>query len=811
MNLKNIVTKGCLAIALFCINTAHAQFKIAGTVLGPNQKPIPYAAIAIKNTFISTMANGDGQFEIKNLKSGKYTLITHGVGYKQRVDTINLFTVDVEIAVVLKNEDINLDEIVVNSTRADKQSGMAYTVLNKEDIEKSNLGQDVPMILNTAPSVVVNTDAGNGVGYTGLRIRGTDGTRINVTINGIPVNDAESQGTFFVNTPDLLSSVNSIQVQRGVGASSNGAGAFGGSINMQTNTLNEKPYAQLINSGGSYNTYRNTIAAGSGLISNHFAFDARLSRIGSDGYIDRAKSTLNSYYLSGGYYSNKTVVKAIMFSGNEKTYQAWYYVPEDSIKRGNRTYNPAGEYLDANGKVRYYNNETDNYKQDNYQIHLIQTINDKLNFTLAGHYTEGKGYYEQYRSNDALANYGIADVVIDSITTITNSDLIRRRWLDNDFIGAVGNFNYTPSSKVKFTLGGGTNQYFGRHMGEVIWARYSSNSDIGKRYYYNRAFKNDNNVYLKSNINFMKNASAFIDLQYRNVFYSFLGFDSTLASAQQSVKYDFFNPKVGLNYNISEKIRVYASYAIANKEPNRDDFTQSSIASRPKHESLNDLEIGGSFSNKDIFFEATIYNMDYTNQLVLNGAVNDVGAYNRVNVKKSYRRGIELQAAVNITKYFTLSGNVTLSKNKIKDYVEFLDSASADYSVYKQMEIKYSETDISFSPNITSCGIITFKAGDLLNISLINKYVGRQYLDNTSNVNRSINPYSVFDVKLTSTIKTKWIKEIMFMVSANNILSTKYETNGYTFSYYTDTTLNTFNYLSPAAPFNVLGGVSLKF
>lgn len=810
MKLKKLLAKACFFMALSFAVNVKAQHKIVGVVTGPNEKPIPYAAIGIKNTFISSMANNEGKFEIKNLKPGKYILITHCIGYKPRVDSIDI-SGDLSIQIILKKEDVNLDEIPVSSTRATKQTGMAYTELNKEDIEKQNLGQDIPMVLNTAPSVVTNSDAGNGIGYTGLRIRGTDGTRINVTINGIPVNDAESQGTYFVDMPDLLSSVNSIQIQRGVGASSNGAGAFGASINMQTNTLNEKPYAQLINSGGSYRAYRNTIAAGTGLIGNHWAFDARLSRIGSNGYIDRAKTNLNSYYLSGGYYGNKTVVKAIMFSGNEKTYQAWYYVPEDSIKRGNRTYNPAGEYYDSNGNVHYYDNETDNYKQDNYQLHLIQTVNDKLNFTLAGHYTDGKGYYEEYRSNDALANYGIANVVVDSLTTITNSDIVRRRWLDNDFIGAVGNINYTPVSKIKFTLGGGTNQYFGRHMGEVIWARYASNSETGKRYYYDRAFKNDNNVYLKTNINFMKNAYAFVDLQYRNVFYSFLGFDSSLANVQQSVKYDFFNPKVGLNYNINEKARIYASYSIANKEPNRDDFVQSSSKSRPKAEKLNDLELGGSYANKDVYFEATFYNMDYTNQLVLNGAVNDVGAYNRVNVTKSYRRGIELQAAFNITKYFTLSGNVTLSKNKIKDYVEFLDSASADYSVYKQMEIKYSETDISFSPNVTSSGILTFKAGDILNISLINKYVSRQYLDNTSNVNRSINPYSVFNIKLTSTIKTKWIKEIMFIVSANNIFSTKYETNGYTFSYYTDTTLSTYNYLAPAAPFNVMGGVSLKF
>jgi len=809
MKQKKINLICSISAALTCVFSASAQFKITGTITGANQKPLPYTAVGIQNTFISTMSQNNGRYEIKNLKAGKYVLQSHCIGYKTRRDTIDV-SADMNFDIALTNEDISLDEIMVSSTRATKESGMAYTEIDREDIQKQNLGQDIPMLLNTAPSVVVNTDAGNGIGYTGMRIRGTDGSRINVTINGIPVNDAESQGTYFVDMPDLVSSVNSIQIQRGVGTSANGAGAFGASINMQTNTLNEKPYAQLINSGGSYKTYRNTIAAGSGLISNHWAFDARLSRIGSDGFIDRAKSQLNSYYLSGGYYSNKTVLKAIMFSGNEKTYQAWYYVPEDSIKRGNRTYNPSGEYYDADGKVHYYDNETDNYKQDNYQVHLIQTINDKLNFTLAGHYTEGKGYYEQYRSNDGLATYGIADVIIGN-DTITQSDIIRRRWLDNDFIGAIGNINYAPSNNVKLTLGGGTNQYFGRHMGEVIWARYASNSDIGKRYYYNRSFKNDNNVYLKTNMNFVKNAYAFVDLQYRNVFYSFLGFDSTLANVQQSVMYDFFNPKIGLNYNISNKIRIYASYAIANKEPNRDDFIQSSSKSRPKHETLNDLELGGAFSSKNIFAEINFYNMDYTNQLVLNGKVNDVGAYNRVNVAKSYRRGVEIQAAVNITKFFTLSGNITLSKNKIKDYVEFMDSANADYSVYKQMEIKYKESDISFSPNITSCGIVTFKASKLFELSLVNKYVGRQFLDNTSSVNRSINPYYVMDIKMSSTVSTKWINEITFMVSVNNVFSNKYETNGYTYSYYTDATLNTFNYKAPSAPLNFLGGVSLKF
>lgn len=809
MKLKKAARLCSLAIGILYMPVAKAQFTISGTVSGPDKNAIPYSSIGIKNTFISSQANAFGEFKIAGLNAGTYILQTTCVGYRMKYDTVQLND-NFKIDIVLNESEIRLDEIPVSSTRATKQSAMAYSEISKDEIAKQNLGQDLPMILNLAPSAVVNSDAGNGIGYTGMRIRGTDGTRINVTINGIPVNDAESQGTFFVDMPDLLSSVNSIQIQRGVGASSNGAGAFGASINMQTNTLNEKPYAELINSGGSYNTLRNTINVGSGLIGGKFAFDARLSKINSNGYIDRSSTNLKSYYLSGGYYGQKTVIKALMFSGNEKTYQAWYYVPEDSIKYGNRTYNPAGEYYDVNGNVHYYPNETDNYKQDNYQLHFIQTITNKLNFTIAGHYTEGKGYYEQYRQNEALSFYGMNNV-FNANDTIYTTDLIRRRWLDNDFAGVVYSLNYSPSTKLKITLGGGNNNYYGRHNGEVIWARYASNSEINHRYYNNYAFKNDNNVYVKSTVTLAKGLSAILDVQYRNVYYSFLGFDTTLAQMQQSVKYDFFNPKFGLNYNINDKIRVYASYAMTNKEPNRDDFVQSTNKSRPKYESLNDLEIGGAYASKDVFGEITLYNMDYTNQLVLNGEVNDVGAYNRVNVKKSYRRGVELQAGVNITKYFTVSGNLTLSQNKIKEYIEYVDSASADGSVYTQYKINYSNTDISFSPNVISGGILTVKPIKGLEISFINKYVGRQYLDNTGNSSRSINPYYVADARINYNLKTKWHTEIGLNFMVHNLLSTKYETNGYTFSYYTDTKLNTFNYKAPSAPINFLAGITLKF
>lgn len=806
MSTKNIVNiiAGCLSVLHL-----NAQFSITGSISSPTGKAIPFAIVGVQNTFLSTQANEQGKFTFEGLKPGNYLLITQCVGYKKRIDSVQLNS-DIILDILLKNSDVSLDEIVVSSTRADKNTGIAFTNLSKEDIQKQNLGQDAPYILNNLPSVVVNSDAGNAVGYTGIRIRGSDATRINVTINGIPVNDAESQGTYWVDMPDVVSSANNIQVQRGVGTSANGAGAFGASINLQTNTLNEKPYAQAISTGGSFNTFRNSFLAGTGLINDHFTFDARASYITSDGYIDRASSKLNSYYFSGGYYGKKSVLKFIAFSGLEKTYQAWYYVPEDSIKKGNRTYNPAGEYYDANGKVHYYNNETDNYQQDNYQLHFIQQINDKLNFNLAGHYTKGKGYYEEYKQSQSLSNYGL-DPVILSNDTIYSTDLIRRLWLNNDFVGGIFSLNYTPQSRIKFTFGGGYNSYFGRHYDQITWAQFASNSEINQVYNSDNANKNDGNFYLKTNYKPINNLNVFIDLQYRMINYIFNGPDDSLNNKRTVVNYGFFNPKFGLNYDLSSRTAIYASFGMANKEPNRNDFVQSTPKSRPKYEQLMDIEAGINQSFKNLGLNLNFYDMEYNNQLVLNGQVNNVGAYNRINVAKSYRRGLEFQAQFNITKYVNVNANITLSKNKIKDFTEYIDSTDASYSVYTQYKIQYKETDISFSPNIISSGVITLKPFKGFEFSIINKYVGRQYLDNTTNIRRSINPYYVMDARINYTIKTKWNSEVGFMLSVYNLLSTKYETNGYTFSYYTDDKLNTFNYLAPAAPINVLGGISFKF
>lgn len=807
---KQKMAKILFAAAFFSMAKINAQHSLSGNVKSNKGEVVPFAVIGINNTQLSATTNSEGAFKFKNLKNDTYILTTKCLGYLDKIDTI-VISADLVFDPQLLESNKQLDEVVVNATRVDKNNGMAFSNIDSETLKKQNLGQDAPYMLNQLPSVVVNSDAGAGVGYTGLRIRGSDGTRINVTINGVPVNDAESQGTYFVDMPDLVSSTNNIQVQRGVGASSNGAGAFGASINFQTNELKDKPYANVISTAGSFDTYRNTIAAGTGLLNNKFTLDARASKITSNGYIDRAKSNLQSYYIAAGFYGKKSVLKFINFLGQEKTYQAWYYVNEDSIKKGNRTDNPAGLYIDANGKTKYYNNETDNYKQNNFQLHFIHQINSNLSFNITGHYTKGKGYYEQYKQGQSFSSYAMADVITPKGDTITSTDLIRRLWLDNDFAGGIFNFNYTPNSKLAFTLGGGYNTYYGKHFNRVMWAQYASNSEVNHQYMFNTANKNDGNIYLKTNYKPITGLNIFIDLQVRNVEHRFLGFNDSLASKMQNQSYTFFNPKMGLSYDVSSNFNCYASLAVANKEPNRDDFVQSSPKSRPLPEQLIDLEAGIKFNKKNIYAAANFYNMQYNNQLVLNGQVNNVGAYNRVNVGTSNRRGVELEVNVNLGKFFMVGGNLTLSQNKIEKFVEFIDSSDASYSIYTQYKKEYKNTDISFSPNVISSGMFTIKPVKNMEITFINKYVGRQFMDNTSNVKRSINPYNVVDARLNYTIKTKLIPEISFMLSVHNLLSAKYETNGYTYSYYTDATLNTFNYKAPSALINFLGGVSLKF
>lgn len=801
------LVKKAVMLFLFasCID-AVAQIKFTGKITNEKNEPISFAVIGVKKGFASGISNAEGNFKLEHLPTGIHVIEIKYLGYRSISDTIKLNTdFSKDYTMLLDNK--TLDEVVVQSTRVGKFSGMAFSDIGKDELAKNNLGKDVPMILDQMASVVINTDAGNGVGYTGLRIRGSDGTRINVTINGVPVNDAESQGTFFVNMPDLMSSVNSIQVQRGVGASSNGAGAFGASINFQTNQLNEKAYGQLISTTGTYNTFRNTIAVGTGLLNNKFTIDARASKITSDGYIDRAKSNLGSMYLAAGYYGKKDVIKFIAFTGKEKTYQAWYYVSEDSLKKGNRTDNPAGIYFDTNGKLQYYNNETDNYQQDNYQLHYIRSVGSKTSFNLTGHYTKGRGYYEQYKQGQSLSSYKMSDVITEKGDTITSTDLIRRLWLDNDFVGVIGNVNYKATSKLSFVLGGGYNDYYGKHFGRVLWAQYASNSTIDHEYYKNTGAKKDANLYLKINYNPLNNLYLFIDVQQRMINYSFVGYDNLLNSTKQSASLSFLNPKAGLSYLINSELNFYTSIAIGNKEPNRDDFVNSTPTSRPKAEQLTDLEMGGRYLNNNLSIQINGFNMAYKNQLALTGKVNDVGAYTRVNVDKSYRRGIEIEFAYKPVKYISLSGNLSLSQNKIVEFKEFID----DYDNGGQVEHVYKNTDISFSPNTISSACITFIPIHNLEIAFINKYVDRQYLDNTGKSERSIKPYNYNDLRLNYSFKFKSQTELGFMFTLSNMFNTVYETNGYTYGYYLGNQLNTYNYLAPAAPVHFMGGISLKF
>ncbi|MEI6021018.1 MAG: TonB-dependent receptor [Bacteroidota bacterium] len=799
-----------LAFAVLASQALFSQKSIKGKVSNERGEALPFAQVAIKNTYISSIANQNGEFDLKGIKDGTCVLMTHCIGYADALDTINLSVVK-ELQVQMKESNRRLDEIVVSSNRVNNDNGMAYANLDEATIKKQNLGQDAPYMLGQLTGVVVNSDAGNGVGYTGIRIRGSDATRINVTINGVPVNDAESQGTYYVDMPDLMSSVNNIQVQRGVGASSNGAGAFGATINFQTNQLKEKPYANLIQSGGSFNTLRTTLAAGTGLLNNKFTLDARASKISSDGYIDRAKSDLKSYYLAAGYYGKKDVLKFINFSGTEKTYQAWNYVLQDSIQMGNRTFNSCGAYTDANGQIKYYNNETDNYTQNNFQLHYIHSFSSRLNLNVSGHYTKGVGYYEQYKQNQNLANYKMQDVITVKGDTIITTDLVRRLWLDNDFAGGIFNMNYTASSKLNLTLGGGYNSYFGKHFNRVIWARTASNSEIDHQYDLNTANKNAGNIYLKLNFKPIKEMNVFVDMQARQIDYKFLGFDDANQTKMQNKSFTFFNPKLGISYNASDKLNLYASLSTASKEPNRDDFVQAAINNRPKAEQLTDLETGFRYENKGFYLGSNLYYMDYKNQLVLNGQINAVGAYNRVNVAKSFRRGIEIEASAKLNKYFQMIANCSISENKIQNFVEFIDSSDVNYTLFTQYKKHYKLSDISFSPNLVACENLVYKPFKHFEMSLIYKQVSRQYLDNTSNIKRSIQPYAVLDFRMNYQIVTKAIPEITMSLAIHNLLNKKYETNGYTYSYYSGSSLFTQNYLATAAPTNFLLALSFKF
>lgn len=662
----------------------------------------------------------------------------------------------------------NLKEVNVNALRAGNKTPVSFTNINKKKINKGNLGQDLPYIISLTPSVVTTSDAGAGIGYTGFRIRGSDPTRINVTINGIPLNDSESQGVWWVNMPDFASSVDNIQIQRGVGTSTNGAGAFGASVNLQTNDLKLKPYVTSSNTIGSYNTLKNNIEFGTGLINNQFIIDSRISKISSDGYIDRASSNLKSLFLEGTYLGDKSVIKALMFLGQELTYQAWNGVPLNYLD-SNRTFN---SYT--------YENEVDNYEQSHYQFHYSKQISESIKLKLASHYTHGEGYYEQEKLNQNFNDYGLENIIL-SLDTINSTDLIRRKWLNNDFGGLTFSLNH-DFKNIDLVLGGSYNKYSGQHYGNIIWAQFSSNGAFNHQYYWNKAEKYDHNLYLKSNYQFSTKTNMYADLQRRKIDYTFEGKDENGDLAEQNVKFIFYNPKIGFFHSISNNQSLYISHAVANREPNRNDYVESTPISRPKHETLHDTELGYKFTSSKLNFSVNLYQMNYNNQLVLTGQINDVGANTRKNIKKSFRKGLEIEANYTINTKTTWSGNISFSENKIIQHTAYIDN----WDTGLQETINYENTDLAFSPNRIWSSIINYKFDKNTEIDFISKYVGEQYIDNTSSKDRMLDAYLVNNIRVSKQWKGKYFKSFKLSFQVNNVLNNEYVSNAWIYRFISD-------------------------
>lgn len=789
-----------LALCLFAIST-WAQSSLSGKVLDAKTGEVLIgASVWTEKQGRGAVTDENGDFTITKLKEGEVQLRVSYVGFETLQRTLQVpYTGDLTLS--LNPTELLTEEFIVSATRASATTPTTFQTIDKAELSKRNLGQDIPILLNFTPSVVTNSDAGAGIGYTSMSIRGSDQSRINVTVNGIPMNDAESHGVFYVNMPDFASSVDNIQIQRGVGTSTNGAATFGASLNIQTDTRNDDPYAEISNSVGSFNSWKHTVKAGTGLLNNHFAVDARLSKITSDGYVDRAFSDLKSFFVSAGYYSENHVVKLNVFSGKEQTYQAWYGLPESKLE-DDRTFN-----------YYTYDNETDNYQQDHYQLIYTGKIGSNWKTNAALHYTYGRGYYEQFREDDDFASYGLPDVQIGE-ELISSTDIIRRRWLDNDFFGGIASVNYiSDDGKWDVILGGGANRYDGDHFGEIIWARIAGETNIRDRYYDNNAVKDDRNIYLKATHEISPGLNLFGDLQVRGINYTFFGVNDDQRIVDGNQTYTFFNPKFGLSYERSNGQVWYASYAVANREPKRSDFTDNPITEIPRPERLNDIEAGVRAQKGKFNYNANFYYMDYKDQLILTGQINDVGAYIRENVANSYRAGIELSGAYQISKQFTLVGNLTLSQNKIEEFTEYVD----DYSTaeFQQEAFTYEDTDIAFSPNAIASAIIEYRPVENLSLNWMSKYVGKQYLDNSASDSRSLDAFFTNDIRVSYQVQPRFFKSLEFNLLVNNIFNELYEPNGYTFSYYipgdSGRKLITENYYYPMAGTNFMLGLTMKF
>ncbi len=786
------------ALALIAC-TALAQARLIAQVNDTTGAVLPFAQATLGDGAFGAQADAHGHFMLSGLRAGSSRIRISLVGYHMIDTLVTLVEGDNRMDFPLKGDQRMLRSVEVSALRAGDRAPFAKSVMTKEDIAKVNTGVDLPYILDMQPNVVSTSDGGTGIGYTYMRIRGTDGTRTNITLNGVPFNDAESQGAFLVNLPDIATSAEDIEVQRGVGTSTNGPAAFGASVNLRTTSVKREAWGQAAVSGGSFNTQRYSVSAGTGLLNDRFSIDMRLSSITSDGYVDRASADLKSYFLQAAWVGAKRSLRFVHFRGKENTYQAWGGVPREVIDT-NRTYNP---YT--------YANEVDNYDQSHYQLLFDQMLgkNATLNITLFR--VQGAGYFEQYREGDDLTTYGIAPAVING-DTLTTTDVIRRRWLENTLTGANASMEMKLGAH-RLVLGGSYSDYRGDHFGEAIWARYAGDLDIRDRYYDNDAHKTDANAFAKLTYALNEKVDVFGDAQVRRVEHTFLGYDNDLENFGQRVDHTFFNPTAGLLWRVHTGGKVYASVAVANREPNRDDLVESTPKDRARSERLIDHEVGYERRSGRAAYGVNGYFMDYTDQLVLTGELNDVGAALRTNVPRSYRAGVELSGAIQLTKHLLWKGNLAFSRNRVQDFTEFVD----DWDNGGQQVFDLGDRDLSFSPEVVGGSEVRYRfwespAKGNATITWIAKYVSEQFLDNSSSADRKLDAYMVHDLRLNASLfQRKGVRSLDINLTLRNLFGELFESNGWSYAFVSEGRRQSMLGLYPQAPLNILAGLSVRF
>lgn len=801
-------------VTLFPLSLTGSDFiydnsVVRGKVSDSQGLPLAGASVTIENTFFGVHTATDGSFSFKGLKPGSYIMKASFIGFESETKTVD-FTGDMDVNFVLKTSSFLTEDVFISATRAGEHSPLAYTSVGGEALKNMNSGPDLPFLLTLTPSLIETSEAGNGVGYTSLRVRGSDGSRINVTIDGIPLNDPESQQVFWVDLPDLASSVDNIQVQRGAGTSSNGAGAFGATISIQTKSPENEPFAEINTSYGSFNTRKNTISAGTGLLAGKFSVQMRYSDLKSDGFIERTGSDHRSAFISGQYRTSRSSLKANIILGEEHTGIGWWGVPAEKLAE-NRRYNPAGEYTDETGAPRYYENESDNYTQNHYQLIYGLSLNKYLTLNAALHYTKGKGYYEEYREDQEFTEYGLNPFSIgDSLITAT--DIIRRKWMSNDFYGAVYSVKF-KNDRIEAVAGGGLNLYDGDHFGRIIWMRNAGTTEKDYNWYLNTSRKGEVSLYGKVNYSLSGRVAVFGDIQFRGIAYRMSGPDDDLKDISQKHSFSFFNPKAGLFYTIGQDQDAYLSLSVVNREPTRTDFKEASGDSdaTPRPERLYDTELGYKLRREKGSFAVNLYAMIYENQLIPTGELSNVGYPIMTNVEKSSRLGVEFSAGIKPVEFIEWNMNLTVSRNKIQNFREYYtEYDTTDWSsAYKSKEL--GEVDIAYSPALTGTSDIKFTTGKNISLHLISKYVGIQYIDNTMNNERKLDPYFVNNIRIDfeKKIKNSIGLQIQFLV--NNVLNTKYESNGYGGNWYESGQEKSWSYYFPQAGTNYLVRLGLKF